>query len=63
MFKLSKIIKTENEMKRRMKDNEITPKFMWKTSQEVKNQGPTTDKKFHYEKQSRCTMIYLAQDL
>ena len=32
MFKLSKVVKTKNEMKRRMKDNEKTPKFTWKTS-------------------------------
>ena len=45
-----------------MSDNETTPKFMWKTF-EVKNHGPTTNKKFQYEEQSRCTWIYLTQDL
>ena len=35
---------------------------MWKTF-EVKNHGPTTNKKFQYEEQSRCTWIYLTQDL
>ena len=63
MSKLSKIVKTENEMKRRMRDNETTPKFTWKTSKEVKTHEPTTDKKFYYEEQSRCTKIYLSQDL
>ena len=32
-------------MKRRMRDNETTPKFTWKTSKEVKNHGPRIDKK------------------
>ena len=36
MSKLSKIAKIENEMKRIMRDNEITPKFMWKTFKELK---------------------------
>lgn len=35
---------------------------MWNTSKEVKNYKATTDKKFHYEDQSRCIRIYLAQD-
>ena len=55
--------KLKNEMKRRMSDNETTPKFMWKTFEEVKNHRPTTDKKIHYEKQSRCISIYRTQDL
>ena len=37
--------------------------FTWKTSKEVKTHEPTTDKKFYYEEQSRCTKIYLSQDL
>ena len=49
-------------MKRSMRDNGTTLKFMWKTF-EVKNHGPTTNKKFQYEEQSRCTWIYLTQDL
>ena len=44
-----------------MRDNETTLKFTWKTF-EVKNHGPTTNKKFPYEEQSRCTWIYLTQD-
>ena len=32
-------------MERGMRDNEITPKFMQKTSKEVKNHGPRIDKK------------------
>ena len=31
-------------MKRGMRDNETTLKLMWKTSKEVKNHGPTTNK-------------------
>ena len=46
-----------------MSDNETTPKFTWKTFEEVKNHRPTTDKKIHYEKQSRCISIYRTQDL
>ena len=39
MSKLSKIAKTKNEIKRRMRDNETTPIFTWKTSKEIKNHG------------------------
>ena len=48
MSKLSKIAKIENEMKRIMRDNEITPKFTWKTFKEFKkkkNHEPTTNQK------------------
>ena len=50
-------------MKRRMRDNETTPIFTWKTSKEIKKPWFQTNKKFYYEKQSRCTRIYLVQDL
>ena len=50
-------------MKRRMRDNETTPIFTWKTSKEVKNHRSITNKIFYYEEQSRCTRIYLVQDL
>ena len=63
MSKLSKIAKIENEMKRIMRDNEITPKFTWKTFKELKKPWAYNQSKIHFEVQSRCTRIYLAQDL
>ena len=37
---------TENKLRNRIRERgAMTPKFTWKTSEEIKNHRPTTDKK------------------
>ena len=49
-------------MKRRIRDNEATPKFTWKTYKDIKkNHGLIIDKKVHYEEQKQNTRFYLTQ--
>ena len=50
-------------MKRRMRDNEITLEFTWKTSKEVKNHGPTTDQKYTRNNNQGVQKFFLVQYL
>ena len=47
-------------MKRRIKDNEATPKFTWKTSEEIKTMGLQSIENLHYEEQKLNTRFYLS---
>ena len=55
--------KTENKLKSIKRKRQIMiSEFMWKTFKKIKKKyGLTTNKKFHYEEQAMCTMIYLTQ--
>ena len=48
-------------MKRRIKDNEATPKFTWKTFEEIKTMGLQSIENVHYEEQKLNTRFYLDQ--
>ena len=54
--------KSENKPRSRIREKKtLTPEFMWKTFEEIKNYELIIDKKFYYEKQTMYTRIYLIQ--